>query len=176
VALAALAASRGVLEASMLRHMAVQLPLLVACGALWRPWLAHATAWRARLAACDAHGLAGMTAAVFVLTYWMIPRALEQSLTAPAAAVLKFASLLALGLVLPGSLHRAHAVVQMFFVANVAAMMAIAGMLYQQMPQRLCNAYLLDDQAAAGRALVWLAIALGAAWCALQAPALVDRE
>lgn len=176
MALAALVGSRGMLEASMLRHMTVQLPLLVACGALCRPWLSHAATWRAQLAACDTHGLAGMTASAFVLMYWMIPRALEQSLATPAATVLKFASLLVLGLVLPGSLGRAHAVVQLFFVANVATTMAIAGMLYQQIPQRLCNTYLLDDQVDAGQALVWLAVALGASWCALQARSLNDEE
>lgn len=160
VLLAALIASRGLLEASMLQHMLVQLPLLVVGGVLCRPWFGR---WR--LIACDVQGLAGLTAMVFVTSYWMIPRALEQSLVAPLAEVLKFASLLLLGLVLPGSLRRAHVVVQLFFVANVCAMMAIAGMLYQDMPQRLCNAYLLDDQGATGGALVGLALALAVAWC-----------
>lgn len=44
-------------------------------------------------------------------------------------------------------------------------MMAIAGMLYRELPQRLCNAYLLDDQDVTGSWLVGLALVLGVAWC-----------
>jgi hypothetical protein len=170
VLLAALLASRAPLEASMLRHMLVQLPLLVLCGALLRPWLRLP----AGLARWDAQGLATFTAAAFATTYWMIPRALEQALDEPFATTLKFASLLLLGAALPGALRRAHVVVQLFFVANICAMMAIAGMLYRELPQRLCNAYLLDDQAVTGTALVGLALLLGAACCIGNARHLAD--
>jgi len=163
--LALLLATRAPLEATMWRHMLVQLPLLVACGALLRPWLRLAPG----AARWDAQGLATLTGAAFATTYWMIPRALEQALAAPFATAMKFASLLLLGALLPGAMRRAHVVVQLFFVANICAMMAIAGMLYRELPQRLCNAYLLDDQELTGRALVGLALALGVAWCIANA-------
>lgn len=172
--LALLLATRAVLEASMLRHMLLQLPLLVLCGAAWRPWLARAPALAARLAALDQHGLTGFAAASFATAGWMIPRALEAALDLPAVELLKFGSLLLVGACLPGSLGRAHLVLQLFFVANLCAMTAIAGMLYQDLPQRLCNAYLLDDQNLTGRALVGLALALGLAWCAGQRGRLLD--
>lgn len=174
--LALLLATRGALEATMLRHMLLQLPLLVLCGVAWRAWLARAPALAARLAALDQHGLAGFAAASFATALWMIPRALEAALDLPAVALLKFASLLLVGACLPGSLGRAHLAVQLFFVANLCAMTAIAGMLYQELPQRLCNAYLLDDQALAGRALVGLALALGLAWCIAQRGRLLDAS
>jgi len=170
VLLGLLLATRAPLEASMLGHMLVQLPLLVICGALLRPWLRLP----ARLARWDGQGLATLTAAAFVTTYWMIPRALEQALFEPLAAVAKFASLLLLGAALPGALRRAHVVVQLFFVANICAMMAIAGMLYRELPQRLCNAYLLDDQTVTGTALVVLALVLGVAWCIVNARHFAD--
>jgi len=164
VLLGLLLATRAPLEASMLRHMLVQLPLLVICGALLRPWLRLP----AELTRMDGQGLATFTAAVFITTYWMIPRALEQALFEPLATMAKFASLLLLGAALPGALRRAHVVVQLFFVANICAMMAIAGMLYRELPQRLCNAYLLDDQTVTGTALVVLALVLGVAWCVVN--------
>lgn len=168
--LALLLATRAPLEATMWRHMLVQLPLLVACGALLRPWLRlppGALRW-------DAQGLATLTAAAFATTYWMIPRALEQALDEPFAHGMKFASLLLLGALLPGAMRRAHVVVQLFFVANICAMMAIAGMLYRELPQRLCNAYLQADQDLTGSSLVGLALALGAAWCLVNARHLAD--
>ena len=176
--LAVLLASRAPLEATMWRHMLVQLPLLVVCGALLRPslrpclrpWLrfpSGAPRW-------DVQGLASFTATAFVTTYWMIPRALEQALDEPVANVLKFASLLLVGALVPGAMRRAHIVVQLFFVANICAMMAIAGMLYRELPQRLCNAYLLDDQDLTGSSLVGLALALGVAWCIVNARHFAD--
>jgi hypothetical protein len=156
------------LEASMARHMLVQLPLLVAAG-----WCAAATlAARWPIARIDDYGITGLSALLFVSAYWMVPRALELSLSVPLAEAAKFASLLALGLVLPGSLARCPWVVQLFFLGNFGAMMAIAGVQYQNLPERLCNAYLLDDQALTGMGLVIGAIVISLAWCARIAPAL----
>lgn len=152
------------LEASMLRHMLLQLPLLAAAG-----WLVAGRAARTgRVAALDEHGLSTFTALIFVSAYWMVPRALELSLTAPAAQAAKFASLLLTGALLPGALKRANRIVQLFFLGNLCAMMAIAGMLYQDMPQRLCNAYLLDDQVVTGTGLVLASLAIAAIWCLCQ--------
>lgn len=160
------------LEASMARHMLLQLPLLVLAG-----W-AGASALPPRglvarcVARCDFQGIAGLGALLFVSAYWMIPRALELSLVSPWSEAAKIGSLLLLGLTLPGSLARCHWVVQLFFLGNFGAMMAIAGIEYQNLPQRLCNAYLLDDQNLAGLGLVTGAILISAAWCARIAPAL----
>jgi branched-subunit amino acid transport protein AzlD len=154
------------LEASMLRHMLLQLPLLVAAGWL----LAGRSRAMARAAAIDQHGVTGLAILLFVGAYWMIPRALELSITAPPAEAAKFASLLLLGALLPGSLTRANWIVQIFFLGNFSWMMAIAGIQYQDMPRQLCNAYLLDDQITTGVALVVASIAIAIAWCRRLAP------
>ncbi|MQA18245.1 hypothetical protein [Rugamonas rivuli] len=167
LALAAL--PRHWLEASMLRHMLLQLPLLVAAG--WMPARRRSGANPGALARYDEHGVCGLTALLFITAYWMIPRALEQSINTPWAEVAKFISLIALGAILPGSLKRANWIVQLFFLGNFSWMMAIAGIQYQDMPQRLCNAYLLDDQAWTGAALVAASVAIAIAWCWRLAPA-----
>lgn len=156
------------LESSMARHMLVLLPLLVFVG-----WTAVGLL-PARLSAArfDEYGIAGLSAMLFVSAYWMIPRALELSLTSPMFEAAKFGSLVLLGLILPGSLKRCPWVVQLFFLGNFGAMMAIAGMQYQNMPQRLCNAYLLEDQGITGLGLVVGAILISIAWCVQIAPAL----
>jgi hypothetical protein len=55
-------------------------------------------------------------------------------------------------------------VVQGFFLGNVLPMTVIAGTLYQDAPQRLCNAYRLDDQQQLGLALVWAAALVALGW------------
>jgi hypothetical protein len=145
----------------MMRHMLLELPMLVCCGAL----AGLLSSWRPLVARLDAHGLAGLTAANLAAAYWMIPRALELSLHPGPYLWAKYASLIAVGVVLPGSLRRAGVVVQIFFVGNLCAMMAIAGMVYQDAPDRLCNAYLVDDQNITGGGLVGLALGVAGVWC-----------
>lgn len=156
------------LEASMARHMLVQLPALVLAG--WASAGLLPARWSA--ARIDDYGITGLTALLLVSAYWMVPRALELSLASPLSEAAKLASLFSLGLILPGSLRRCPWVAQLFFLGNVSAMMAIAGMQYQNLPQRLCNAYLLDDQNVAGMGLVAAAVLIAMAWCARIAPAL----
>lgn len=152
------------LEASMLRHMLLQLPLIVAAGALLGAPLVPVR----RMAAIDEHGLTVLSALMFISAYWMIPRALELSLAGGMTEAAKFLSLFAIGMLLPGAAQRANIVIQLFFLGNFCAMTAIAGMLYQELPQRLCNAYLLDDQAHTGMALVAASVGVALAWSALQ--------
>jgi hypothetical protein len=49
-------------------------------------------------------------------------------------------------------------------------MMAFAGIQYQNLPQRLCNAYRLDDQTDTGMALVIASVVIAAFWCWRTAP------
>lgn len=162
--LAAAALAHDWLEASMLRHMLLQLPLLLAAG-----WLL-AGRWQAprKLAVFDQHGAAVLTALLFASAYWMVPRALEQSLTEALAQAAKFTTMLLAGALLPGALRRANVIVQIFFLGNFSAMTAIAGMLYQDLPQQLCNAYFIDDQVVTGMALVALAIGVAVLWSVVQ--------
>jgi hypothetical protein len=158
------------LEAQMLRHMLLQLPLIALAGCL----LAGRSRVLQRARACDEHGINGLTALLFVSAYWMIPRALEASIDHIGPELAKFASLLLLGALLPGSFRRAGTMVQLFFLGNFCWMTAIAGIQYQALPQRLCNAYLLDDQQLTGVMLVVASVAVAILWCARHTPALLS--
>ena len=162
------------LEASMSRHMLVQYPLLMLAGYL----LAAALPSRslARLNAWNAHGISGLFATALILAILMIPRVLDLALVDARIEVLKYLALLACGAAIHLSWQAAGLLVQGFFLGNVLPMMAVVGNLYETSPARICNAYLLDDQARLGQMLVWVAAAIAAAWFAWLVRVLMRRD
>lgn len=160
------------LERSMALHMLLQIPALACAGSLAAlatsrmPWRDNGLtgAWLRYVRTYDDHGITGLVVFLLVTAYWMIPKALEHALIGTAAEAGKFLSLFLAGLILPASLTRANKIIQLFFLGNFAPMMAIAGLLYQDAPQRLCNYYLRDDQVIAGIGLVVFSIAIPLAW------------
>ncbi len=162
LALLALPGPRQALEASMWRHMVLQFPLLLLAGAL----LAAALPARARgaVARWNAHGISGLVLAGVVLAVLMVPRALDLALRDAGVELAKHAALLLAGAALRLSWRPAGRVVQGFFLGNVLTMTAVAGQLYRDAPLRLCNAYLLDDQARLGGWLTGLAALAALGW------------
>lgn len=164
---------RQLLEVSMWRHMLLQYPLWLLAGAL----LAGALGPDARrsLARWNAHGIAGLAGVGVVLSVLMVPRVLDLALSDALVETLKCAALLLAGAALRLSWNAAGLVLQGFFLGNMLPMMVVVGQLYIDAPLRLCNAYLLDDQARLGRWLVALAAVLALAWLAHAAWWLVRR-
>lgn len=177
VALLALTPLRSWLESSMTAHMLVQLPLLLFAG-----WLfgARAPHWlhpmAARMQQWNAGGAAGLLLTTAITTTWMIPRALDLSVTNVAVDAVKFASLLIAGVALSGSWSRAGALGQAFFIGNVTWMMAVAGLLLRDAPVRVCTSYLAQDQQYAGTGLLLLGAAIGVRWFAVWLGAPKDVE
>lgn len=177
VALLCLLAWPGVrhgLEASMTLHMVVQYPLLMVAGYLF------ATAWPPRwtvlLNLWNAHGISGLLAVAVMLGILMIPRVLDLALVDGRAEILKCLALLTCGAAIALSWQTAGLLVQGFFLGNVLPMMVVAGNLYETSPVRVCNAYLLDDQAKLGQLLVWIAAAIAVAWFTWLVRALMRRD
>jgi len=158
---------RRLLEAAMVTHMLVQIPLLAAAGALLALYFGPRV--RRRLEAIGADGWPGMLVVWFASSYWMLPRALDAALTSPAVELAKFCSLpLLVGLPLALSWPRLGAVGRGFVLANAISMLGVIGWLYREAPVRLCNYYLIDQQVLLGNALLTLALLLGLA-CAVRA-------
>lgn len=153
-----------VLEASMTRHMLLQYPLLLAGGALAAGGLSAGA--RAAIARWNALGIAGLVVCALVLTLGMIPRVLDLALADARMDAIKAASLVLAGAALRCSWRPAGRIVQGFFLGNVLPMTAIAGLLIQDAPLRVCNAYRLDEQQSLGTLLVWAAALAGLAWLA----------
>lgn len=155
-------ALRYLIEASMVLHMLVQIPLLLLAGWAAAGWLPRgAAAWLAR---ADPLGLLGATLATCVLAYWMVPVALDMAVLDRRFAGIKYLSLWLAGLAFAQGWPRLGAVLAAFVLGNMAWMMATAGLLYREAEARLCVSYLIDEQAMAGSGLVaWGLVALAAA-------------
>jgi hypothetical protein len=150
------------LTASMWRQMVLQFPLWLLSGALLVASLSSTA--RGRIARWNAFGISGLVGAGAVLAVLMVPRVLDLALVSLYVELAKCAALFLAGAALRLSWRAAGLVVQLFFLGNMLPMTAVVGQLYVDSPLRLCNAYLLDDQARLGEWLVSTAALLAVAW------------
>lgn len=166
------------LEASMGRHMVLELPLLFVCG--W--WFAgalrphrqmtdHLGARRAPLAM----SLPALLTALLISSFWMLPIALDNAVLIPGYNLIKFLSVLLAGFLSGLGWRRAGVILQGFFIVNWAWMTITAGLLYQTAPQQLCSVYLDEQQQSAGTGLVLLASLILGVWL-LMAMLKLTRE
>lgn len=144
---------RHALEATMLRQMLVQLPLLAVAG-----WLVAAClpgAVTRSVARWNKSGISGLLLASLASMVWMLPRAVDASLTDPLVAWAKLLTVpLLIGVPVALSWPRAGFVVRGVVLAEVIATALRLGWLYLISPTRLCGNYLLHDQQRLGRALL----------------------
>jgi hypothetical protein len=112
----------------------------------------------------NAHGIAGLVGVALVLAVLMVPRVLDLAARRHRGRQVRRAA--AAGAALRLSWRAAGLVVQGFFLGNMLPMTAVVGQLYIDAPLRLCNAYLLDDQARLGQWLIALAVLLALGWLA----------
>jgi len=155
--------ARSLIEQSMVWHMVVQMPMLVAGGWLLagssidRPGTRRFSDW-------NQYGLTGFIVSQLIAAYWMLPLTIDRAVVLPQADALKLLSLVACGGMLKASFTRSPAVLQMFFVGYAVSMLVSAGVFLATTDRRLCNAYSLDTQWNAGIGVAALGIALGCAW------------
>jgi hypothetical protein len=164
--------ARAVLESSMVLHMLVQLPLLAGIGWLagWT-WL-RAPADGAAARALDvarsfnAGGVTGVIVASFVMVLWMLPRCLDLARLDAAVDALKFATVPLAGLAVALSWPRLPVVARGVVHLEVIATLVRFGWGYLAAEERLCLAYLADDQQLTGVLLIYLgaAYAIAVAW------------
>lgn len=162
---------RAWLESSMALHMLVQLPLLAALGyALGWAWLrSRPTGAAARVLGTvqsfNAGGVTGILAASFVMVLWMLPRCLDLARLDIEADALKFLSVTAAGAAVALSWPRLPAIARAVVHLEVIATLFRFGWGYMAAEERLCLAYLADDQQLTGLLLMYI----GAAWAAAVA-------
>ena len=160
--LAALPPLGNLLMRMMLTQMLVQIPLLFVGGAIW----AGGVRWseRALWRAWNMQGVAGLLTSALVLAFWTTPIALDHAAAEGSWEVAKIASVATVGFVAGVSWRLASGVTRIFYLGNMLWMTATVGMLYQESTERYCNAYLWDDQAMTGRALVVASIGVVLLW------------
>jgi hypothetical protein len=160
------AVTRDVLEATMQRHMLLQLPLLFAAGLLLGASITPSNTTRNRegssasgLGPWNIQGIAGLLLVSGVVMTWMVPRALDAAVESVVVDGVKASSLVAAGAIAWHSWRAASALVRTFVVGNVAWMMATFGMLLLDTPARLCANYGASDQRVTGISMIILTVA-----------------
>jgi hypothetical protein len=160
---------RAWLESSMAGHMLVQLPLLAAIGyALGWAWLRLRTEGMAGRALAtvqtfNAGGVTGILAASFVMLLWMLPRFLDLARLDGEMDALKFLSVPAAGAAVALSWRRLPVIARAVVHLEVIATLLRFGWGYMASDERLCLAYLADDQQLTGEILLWLGALYAAA-------------
>ena len=148
------------LEASLLGHVLVEIPLLVCIGImagnLVRPRISRAL---------DGISIPCVLLASFTLVFWMIPRWLDASLNDEFIAFMKYTSVpLLIGIPLALCWHNLHPVARGVVKIEFLAMLFRLGWIYLVAPDRLCNNYLLSEQQQLGNMLIVLGFLVGAIW------------
>ena len=159
----------------MVRHMLVQIPLLVVAGVLLAP-AAEQGLRRiagARTASAPLHdptvGAALVLLASFTFMFWMLPRWLDAAVNGAGADAAKMVTLVLLcGLPLGLGWRRLGAVGRGFLISQIVSMLLILGVLYRTWPDRLCNNYLVGEQELLGTLMLVIA-ALAGLWGASRA-------
>ncbi|TQS74811.1 hypothetical protein DX933_08530 [Ornithinibacillus gellani] len=134
----------GLLEGQMILHMLVQLPLLIFSG-----WLCGAAILRRMpnyRAKWNGNGIPGILVIVFITTYWMLPRAMDESLVFWQVELFKFIGLPFAGLCLRDSWPKIKLVGKSFLFLNYLSMFALMAWLYIDAPVQICNNYAAQEQ------------------------------
>ncbi|SEP73406.1 hypothetical protein SAMN04488038_101325 [Solimonas aquatica] len=170
---------RASLESSMAWHMLMQLPLLAGVGYLagvaWLQARSGSVAARTLKGtqSFNAGGATGIIAASFAMLLWMLPRGLDLARLDVAIDALKFATVPLAGLAIALSWPRLPVIARAVVHLEVIATFFRFGWGYLTAEQRLCLAYLTDDQARTGELLLWFGAIYAAAvtWRPLFGPA-----
>lgn len=162
IMLLALPPSRAWLEASLLGHVLVQMPLLAVSG--WLFGGAFAFRFDNAMGQWNRGGGAGLLLTIFTALFWMLPRSVDSAVQHAGYEALKFASVPCAGAALALSLQRTHALARGVLKANLVSMLGVLAWLYTASPVRLCNSYLRSDQEMLGAGMAFLAVALSINW------------
>ena len=160
------------LESSMALHMLVQLPLLAVIGfAVGRAWtdprpVGIAARSLGFIQSFNAGGVTGIIAASFVMVLWMLPRFLDAARLDPATDAIKFVAVPLAGLAVTLSWPRLPVIAKAVVHMEVIATLFRFGWGYLAAEERLCLAYLADDQQITGTILLWLGLvySIAVAW------------
>lgn len=147
------------LESVMIMHMHMQMPLLVVAGFMMARYAQ--LRWPRFFDKWNGNGIPGIVLFAIVVSYWMLPRAMDESLESIGSELFKFISLPFLaGVPLRDSWRKvSHACKSTVFVGYMAVSVAL-GLLYTIAPVQLCNNYLLIEQITMGWGFLTTAICM----------------
>ena len=158
--LIALTPAGSFLEASLLSHVLVEIPLLIFIG------ITIGSLMRQRMPRIlDSISIPCVLLASFTLVFWMIPRWLDASLNDEFVAFIKYTSVpLLIGIPLALCWRNLHPIARGVVKIEFLAMLFRLGWIYLVAPDRLCNNYLLSEQQQLGNMLIILGFLVGMIW------------
>lgn len=148
-----------ILESIMVLHMHMQMPLLIIIGMLFTPFLRER--FPKFFAEWNENGLPGILLFFLILSYWMIPRAMDEALTSVPVEIFKFVSLPFLaGVPLRDSWRKLSSLWKKVLYVSLAILFGFVGWLYMASESQLCNNYLVSEQKALGLIFIIMAFCL----------------
>lgn len=147
------------MESIMIVHMHMQMPMLVIAGLFMGRAL---QAWFPRFfEQWNRGGIPGILLFGIIAAYWMLPRTMDEALAMPSMEIFKFVSLPFLaGVPLQDSWRKLGDVGKTATIGAFTILFYVAGGIYLNSSEQLCNNYLLVDQIALGWGFLLTAIAM----------------
>lgn len=145
------------LESLMFIHMHVQMPLLAVVGMLWAPLIKENipkffSNW-------NEDGIPGMILLSIVVTYWIIPRAMDDAITYMSVEIFKFISWpLFVGLPLIDSWDKLKERGKFISYIYFSCIYGTMGFIYILAEDQLCNNYLIIEQRILGWSFLFIAL------------------
>ena len=140
---------RTYLESIMILHMLVQLPLLILAG--WLAGKAVINRYNHFFDKYNGNGVPGIILVIIITMYWMLPRAMDETLVFHYLEIFKYAGLpLLVGIPLRDSWNKLKSVGKSFVYLNYLPMFGLMAWLYIDIPVQVCNNYLEAEQKVLG--------------------------
>jgi len=137
------------MESIMAIHMHMQMPLLVISGILMERFFQ--VQFPGFFEKWNRNGVPGILLFIFIWTYWLIPRAMDEALTMQMVEVFKFISLPFLaGIPLRDSWGKLGKTGKYIMFTYFIISSLVLGWLYIASSEQLCNNYLIVEQKALG--------------------------
>lgn len=146
-------------ESNMVIHMHMQMPLLIVIGMLFTPLLKQK--FPRFFEKWNANGIPGIILFLIILSYWMIPRMMDEAIASPFVEAWKFISLPFLaGVPLRESWRKLTPLVKKIVYVFIAVLFGLMAWLYIAAPVQLCNNYLISQQKALGWTFLFMGLCL----------------
>jgi hypothetical protein len=154
---------REALERSMTTHVLIQLTGLSLGG--WLLGTALRRPLKPIIVVVNARGVSGLILALLAMSFWMLPRTLDETITSPHLEVAKFITVpLLVGAPLALSWPYLNPVLCSLLKVKLISWLFVLGWLYIAAPDRLCTNYYQSDQVLLGQLVIAVASILTVTW------------
>jgi hypothetical protein len=147
------------MESVMIIHMHMQMPMLVIIGIIMASFFQER--FPEFFEKWNENGVPGIVLFIIIMSYWMLPRTMDEALTNLNVEIFKFISLPFLaGIPLMDSWKKLSSTVKNAVIIFFTVVFIGIGWLYINAPNPLCNNYLVIDQIILGWGFLITAIGL----------------